>query len=506
MTLSTARTPSFFDVFYRATVLVLMLVVLAGSFAADVDAATKRKHHKSTAPRYIPPTSSIVIDADTGAVLSSERADSQMHPASLTKMMTLLLTFDALSARHMRLNDYISVSSRAANASPSKLGLRAGSRIRLDDAIKAVAVKSANDMAIALAEALAGSEARFSIRMNERARSIGMTRTRFYNASGLHNPGQLTTARDMAILGRYIIKTYPTYYRYFSLASFEYDGKTIPNHNKLMGRYEGMDGMKTGYISQSGFNLVASAVQGNRRLIGVVFGGRTGRSRDDHMADLLDRGFNIRVRPTTPKLDIARLSNNTDNDSDEEEATAIITPVQNPPVSPTAPTPEMANIPAATPDVGPAPASMAPVVSFSPKGVAVPSRKPDLAPARGVTVDAQGPLASKPDGLSTPPIAGILGTLTNTPATPAVAAARSQYGWTVQIGAYQNRDATDRALYEAVKILPKDLSHANPIVAPLKSVESGWLFRARLGNLNEAQAKRVCTYFRGCLMIAPESY
>ena len=238
-------------------------------------------------PKY----ASIVIDANTGLLLSQSNADKSLHPASLTKLMTLLIAFDALKSGRLHLRDRIRISRRAAGMVPSKLDLPAGSTIRVEDAIHALVTKSANDIALALAEHLGKTESNFAKIMTARGREIGMTRTTFRNASGLHNPGQVSTARDMARLARTLINEYNDYYHYFSKKAFTYRGKTYRNHNRLIGRYNGMDGMKTGYIQASGFNLVASAVRNNERLISVVFGGRTAGSRNAHTVKLLDRGF-----------------------------------------------------------------------------------------------------------------------------------------------------------------------------------------------------------------------
>lgn len=234
---------------------------------------------------------SIVIDAKTGEVLHESSADTRNFPASMTKMMTLHLVFDALDAGKIRLNQQLSVSRHAASMEPSKLGLEPGDNVTTDQCIQALVTKSANDCAVVLAEALGGTEANFARMMTERARQLGMTRTTFRNASGLPNAGQLSTARDFARLAQSLIYDHAKYYPYFSIKSFTYKGAALLNHNRLMTRYEGMDGLKTGYIRASGFNLAASAVRDGRRLIGVVFGGQTGTWRDNHMADLLDDAF-----------------------------------------------------------------------------------------------------------------------------------------------------------------------------------------------------------------------
>jgi D-alanyl-D-alanine carboxypeptidase len=231
-------------------------------------------------------------DADTGRVLLAVNADEPRYPASLTKMMTLYLAFEAMQRGRLKAGARIRVSRHAASMEPSRLGLRAGSTIRARDAIMALVTKSANDAAVALAEYLAGdSEAAFARMMTRKARALGMTRTTFRNASGLPHPAQVTTARDMAVLSRALIRKFPERYAYFSAAAFEWRGRRIPNHNRLLSDYDGADGIKTGYIRASGFNLAASAMRDGRRLIAVVFGGTTGAERDQQVMALLDRGF-----------------------------------------------------------------------------------------------------------------------------------------------------------------------------------------------------------------------
>lgn len=241
----------------------------------------------------------IVIDADSGRVLHSRNADTRNFPASLTKMMTLFLTFEALENGALTLNQPLRVSKRAAGQPASKLGLKAGETITVEDAIRAITIKSANDVATVIAEKLGGTEIKFSQMMTQRARALGMKRTSFRNASGLPNRRQLSTARDMAILAQALIARFPGYYGYFSEASFQYNGRKYRNHNKLLKNYDGTDGIKTGYIRASGFNLVASVERDGIRLIGVVFGGKTANRRDRHMQSLLNRSWaKARVKST----------------------------------------------------------------------------------------------------------------------------------------------------------------------------------------------------------------
>ena len=234
---------------------------------------------------------SIVIDAETGEVLRSRNADIRRYPASLTKMMTLYLLFEAIDEGRLSLTSKLKVSKRAAGQPASKLGLRAGSTIRVEDAIKALAVKSANDIAVVVAEALGGTEVEFARKMTRKAQALGMSRTTFRNASGLPNRKQRSTARDMAQLARALMRDFPHRYHYFDDQRFRYSGRVHRTPNRLLDSYRGMDGIKTGYIRASGFNLVASAERDGRRVIAVVFGGKTARSRNSHMASLLDLGF-----------------------------------------------------------------------------------------------------------------------------------------------------------------------------------------------------------------------
>ena len=236
---------------------------------------------------------SIVIDFETGQVLHEINADTRNYPASLVKMMTLYMAFEALEEGNLTLDQELPVSRRAAGMPASKLGLKRGETITVRDAILALVTKSANDAAVVMAEALGTKETRFARKMTKKARKLGMKRTSFRNASGLPNRRQLSTARDMAILSQALIRDFPDYYDYFSTTQFSYKGRKHRNHNSLLRSFEGADGLKTGYIRASGFNLAASAQRKGRRLIAVVFGGRSPASRDRHVARLLRDGFDL---------------------------------------------------------------------------------------------------------------------------------------------------------------------------------------------------------------------
>jgi len=270
-----------------------VLTVLVAVLLTPLPALAKRSAKKTS----LPVAAEILMDAGSGKVIQGRNADTLTYPASLTKMMTLMLTFEALDRGTMRLDQSLVVSQHAASMPPSRLWLAPGSTITVEQAILALVTRSANDVAVVLGEALGGSETAFAAKMTARAHALGMRRTVFRNASGLPDRLQRTTARDMAILSRALIRGHARHYAYFQRRSFDWQGDTVYGHNRLMARYPGMDGIKTGYIAASGFNLAASAVRDGRRLIAVVMGGHSANSRDDRVADLLDAGFR---RPTSP--------------------------------------------------------------------------------------------------------------------------------------------------------------------------------------------------------------
>ncbi|HYC03181.1 MAG TPA: D-alanyl-D-alanine carboxypeptidase family protein [Azospirillaceae bacterium] len=383
----------------------------------------------SAAAKY----ASIVIDAETGAVLHASGADTRNYPASLTKMMTLYLTFDALNSGKLQLNQRLPVSARAAGQAPSKLGLRAGDSIEVEDAILALVTKSANDASVVLAEAIGGTEAKFAQMMTDKARKIGMTRTTFRNANGLPNAQQLTTARDMARLGQALIYDHKKYYRYFSTTNFQFRGANHHNHNRLMSRYEGMDGLKTGFINASGFNLVASATRDGRRLIGVVMGGETSGWRDRHMAELLDRGF-----------------------SGAAGARVLV----------------------------------------AAKGKAKPAPAERTDPTIGDVVNA----VAKAD-------LGLTGTAVAAPLAPEMATQAAPSGWGVQVGAFSDRAASQRAVAQATERAGGLLNGAVPHLSEARA-DRGTIYRARLMGLDEKTARAACARLAKagatCLTVPPK--
>jgi D-alanyl-D-alanine carboxypeptidase len=266
-----------------------LLAFLGAALAFTATAPSVQAQPLAGQPKY----AAIVVDAKNGEVLYAKRADSPRYPASITKVMTLYLTFEALSSGKLRPDDRVVFSPRAAAQAPTKLGVPAGGSITVSEAMQAMVTKSANDAAVAMAEKLGGTESRFAAMMTLRAKELGMAETHYVNASGLPDSRQLSSARDIALLSRAVMRDYPQYYKLFSQQSFDWHGQKIMNHNRLMLRMPGVDGLKTGFTNASGFNLATSAVRDGRRLIVVVLGGPTTAARDDNAEQLLLTGFDV---------------------------------------------------------------------------------------------------------------------------------------------------------------------------------------------------------------------
>lgn len=470
--------------FFRIFLAFFICVSLA---MMPLDACAESKSHKSkksskqsskNVKPYNPPYAHIVVDANTGKVLLQSDADRSLYPASLTKIMTLLMTFEAIDTGRLSLNSSVIFSTRATNMAPSRIGLKAGESMSVENAIKALVTKSANDVAAALAERIGGSEARFAQLMNLKARQIGMSQTHFENASGLNNVRQVSSARDMAKLSIYLMRTYPHYYKYFSLKEFTFNGRTHKNHNKLMSTYAGMDGLKTGYIAPSGFNLVASAKRGNTRLIGVVFGGKSASARNVQMAKLLDAGFsgqNYTVPAETPPVPAQK-----QNTSTASQAKKPVLAVKQPQLSN-----QM---------------SVQPSVTYLQKPAATAQMPTNI-------VDASNLPPGQPPVKTAQPVQKEPMQMMTAPSNPAPAQPTANAGgtWSVQIGAYQDRVGTDQALYRALKNLPEPLNRGTPQVIPLRTSDSSWMFRARIAGYTREQATKACTYLKDCLTIAPSS-
>ena len=456
---------------------------------------------KKSKPNY--KYASLVMDADTGVILSSRYADKVLHPASLTKMMTMLLTFEALDRGDITLNSRVKISRRAASMVPSKLDLPVGYRIKVKDAIYALATKSANDVAVALAEKLGGSEAKFAAAMTSRARTIGMSKTRFRNASGLHHSSQVSTARDMAKLARYILQRYPHHYHYFSTSSFTYRGKTYRSHNRLMKTYKGMDGFKTGYIAKAGFNLVASARRDGRRLIGVVFGGRSGKTRNAHMADILDAGFakakRTRIASTTipPKPQVkpgSALASTKSNDKNNFTSLASLE------------TGRRLAVKTNSNDIRPDYAALNQKLYDGDFGEMIGEGDFDPSASKRIETGLIAIAMHKGDykALAKPSLMDSKSFKENTN-IPSLAHPKDMIGrWSIQIGAYQDQTSVGAALRKAKQKLPSSLSDVTMIALPLRTA-NGIMYRARLGGMTQSEANKACLYFRECMPIAPQT-
>lgn len=271
---------------------IFVSIFIALSITSASAAQHKQKIKKPKHTVEMPVRQSIVIDVATGRVLHHSNADRPAHPASLTKMMTLYMLFDALKTNKVQLDTKLRVSKKASNQAPSKLNLKPNSTITVEQAIQAMIVKSANDVAMVVAENLSGTADEFCKQMTQRAQTLGMTNTVFKNPNGLPNKKQISTAYDMALLARHLILDFPEQYSYFAMREFKYKNATIRGHNRFLDRYQGADGLKTGFTVASGFNLAASAKRNGQHLIAVVFGGPTAKARDDKIIALMDKGFN----------------------------------------------------------------------------------------------------------------------------------------------------------------------------------------------------------------------
>jgi D-alanyl-D-alanine carboxypeptidase len=378
----------------RVCFLGLVTVTTAVIFTNDsADARRSRhrahhvRHHREARESYSPAFSSIIVDGNSGATLSASNPDASRHPASLTKIMTLYLLFERLDAGKIKLDGEMQVSEHASEQAPTKLGLRPGQTIRVEDAIKGLVTRSANDAAVVIAEAIAGGEDDFAKLMTRKARALGMTRTVYRNASGLPDDEQVTTARDQSTLGRAIQDRFPRYYRYFSTTAFNYHGQSIRNHNHLLGNVEGVDGIKTGYTRASGFNLVTSMRRGNRHLVGVVLGGRSGGSRDAIMRNLLAEN----LEKAASKRTVAAITERSASDAnaDVAEADAESRPTQTVQAQGAIQVASASPEPAAPPPVrSTAPASRS-IFAAATASVPAPQAKPEPAPFTNGVIQSQ---------------------------------------------------------------------------------------------------------------------
>ena len=431
--------------------------------------------------------------------------------------MTLYLTFEALEAGRITLQRSLPVSAHAESMSPTKLNLIAGQSIRVEDAILSLVTLSANDSAVVLAEGLGGSEDRFGQLMTRKAHQLGMVNTNFRNSNGLPDPAQISTARDMAILCRALIRKFPQYYHYFAVREFTYNGIEHANHNHLMSRYEGMDGLKTGLTNASGFNLAASAVRNGRRLIGVVFGGTSAVQRDDYMADLLDEGFRrtngvamtTAVPPPVPGRKPSELTA-TQTAATQAAQPKLIGEVGD-------------QITAATGDA-PAQLAHADIAANAPAPTIVAQHAAPAADQGGAAINAhrattigalatlsgqgdeEGPDDKRPVAAPAKPAGQRMAMLitpksrhtNDKPAAIAPTAAR----WSIQVGAFATRQATEQAIKAAMKRAPDLLRHATAIVTALPQ-KHGTIYRGRLSGLEATEARQACRLLSHCLTVPP---
>ncbi|MEQ9520149.1 MAG: D-alanyl-D-alanine carboxypeptidase [Parvibaculum sp.] len=403
----------------------------------------------------------VVVDGHTGRLIYSRNADRARYPASLTKVMTLYLLFEELDAGRVSLHTPLRVSRRAADQPPSKLGVAPGSTITVDEAIRALVTKSANDVAVVIGEHIAGSEYRFAQRMTSTARRLGMNRTRFMNASGLPNSRQLTTARDMATLAQKVQEDFPEYFAFFSITEFRHNGRRYTNHNRLVGRYSGATGLKTGYTRASGFNLTTTVERNGKYLIGVVLGGRTAQTRDNHMVEILDAAWNTAV---------ARNQTSSPTYASLKEAPI---PLQRPGSDTTTTT-----------------------VVAAASHIAIPAPVPQGDIESAVTIDHSQLRAEA---------------VTNLRSTtfPTERDAFDPNSWVIQVGAYaEPSQAVDR-IREAVNAAPLQLANAVPITMPFSS-RNQTLYRSRFGGFDEHSAKNACAELGRsaitCIAIPPSGW
>jgi D-alanyl-D-alanine carboxypeptidase len=420
--------------------------IILTSTAADARRARHHHsgHHHEVQDSYSPPFASIIVDANSGATLTASNPDASRHPASLTKIMTLYLLFEGLENGKMTLDTQMPVSEHASEQAPTKLGLRPGQSIRVEDAIKGIVTRSANDAAVVIAEAIGGDEDDFCKMMTRKARALGMTKTVYVNASGLPDDAQVTTARDQSILGRAIQDRFPRYYHYFSTEAFNYHGQSIRNHNHLLGNVEGVDGIKTGYTRASGFNLVTSIRRGNRHLIGVVLGGHSGGSRDAIMRNLLaenmDKAATRRTvaaiterNPAVANADVAEAESRPTQTVQVEGAVQAVSsePAAAPPVHSVTPRSVIAAATAAVPaQAKPEPAPLTSGVIQTPSIAAIPGSSEPMKPVRVKTVQikaGQFKLASAgPSQPATPVTNSIPSSRPDVPETSGAIVARAE--------------------------------------------------------------------------------
>ena len=542
-------------------VLAALLAAFAPFLSLPADAAPRR--HAAVARITPMPAgatdpakdAALIIDGATGKVLYARNELLERHPASLTKMMTLYLLFEALKAGKITMQTQMPVSVHAQKQLPTKLSLRQGQTIDVDTAIRAIVIRSANDVAVVIAEALGGTEAHFAEMMNAKARELGMKETNYHNASGLPDPLQITTASDLGILARHLAYDFPEYFPYFGTQGFTYKGTYYPTHDNLIGRYDGADGIKTGYVGASGFNLASSVVRGDVHLIGIVMGGRTAVRRDLEMMHLMDTEFAAvaatptlvahaevpwhavavaAVAPPATGFTLAPAAGNNNTqfaalsavppplpaDADEDAAEAHRAPDENfstlqseapalasaavpPQPVPAAEAPVVPNIP--IPAIRPTPRPEPPaLVASAPKPQQVAMATPKVQNAPQQKVPEQKVIVIPPALPTARPGAPAQALASAAPAKPQQVASTAPVlrsnvsdsepgrNWTIQVGAFANQTMANAQLDSYVAKAKDIIGAADRIVAPIQSSSGHMLYRARFGPYGEREAHDVC--------------
>jgi D-alanyl-D-alanine carboxypeptidase len=510
----------------------LVLAAIAAALTITTNAADARHHrhwhhfassharHHDSGGGYSPPTASIVVDGNTSAVLEESNPDAPRHPASLTKVMTLYLLFERLDAGKIRLDSQLSVSEHAASQSPTKLGLKPGQTISVEDAIKGIVTRSANDAAVVIAENLGGSEEAFARLMTQKAHALGMSHTTYVNASGLPNDDQITTARDQALLGRAIQDRFPRYYRFFSTTAFVFRGQTIRGHNHLLGAVPGVDGIKTGFTNASGFNLLTSVHRDGRYIIGVVLGGRSAGERDAHMRALVesnillasarrtapviaDRGPPMTAAMAAPQANVAKMQlarpfapgRGVPAAAASANSHALVG--SNDPIRPlivktltyrtvTVRSPTMRPMPVLVPSTA------ATIVAAQDAPAPAQARALPSQPAPEVVASAapvQVVAAAKPE--PGPPMATSVGYELASAGSIVMPASRAHGGWAIQIGAYGAEDEARQHLTEAKLKLHATLASADPFTERVQKGDTTF-YRARFAGFDKATAEAAC--------------
>ncbi|HXL70072.1 MAG TPA: D-alanyl-D-alanine carboxypeptidase [Rhizomicrobium sp.] len=448
---------------------------------APADAATRHRHHilpvggRAAHMVAVPigatdpdKDAALILDGATGKILYARNETAERHPASLTKMMTLYMLFEALKAGKVTMETPMPVSEHAAEQKPTKLFLRPGQSITVDNAIRAIVIRSANDVAVVIAEALGGTELNFAQMMTAKAKQLGMRETYYHNASGLPDPLQITTASDLSILARHLAYDYPQYFPYFALPGFVYKGAYIPTHDNLIGRYAGADGIKTGFTGASGFNLTSSVVRDGVHLIGVVMGGRTAVRRDLEMMHLMDVAFaQIATNPTL----VAHGSVPWEAMTREQPVVAGFTLPQAPPPSPGD---QLAALSAVPP----------PIPQTEDEDAAEAHRAPD---EKFAVIHAEGPqpVSAVPPSVvraANAPVRGRQQIVSDEPGKE----------WTIQIGAYANEELAKAYLDAYAKKSIDVLGRAIQMVVPFRAQDGRTVYRARFGLFVERRARQVC--------------